>query len=146
MADAIDAEQVRLAARGDVDAFAQLYERGFRCVWAFAACHCRDRDTAEALTEAVLTRAFSALGSFPCAVSWPAWLGAIAQEIWVWADEDETAHRRVPCGGMVGSWASAFDGVPGDSTVRSAKYHGLIRRGLARVSMPVVRALRGKGT
>jgi DNA-directed RNA polymerase specialized sigma24 family protein len=79
---AADLAQVRLAAAGNVDAFAGLYERGFRCAWAFSTRHCAGRDAAEALTEAILTRAFATLARFSEAASWPAWLGGIAAELW----------------------------------------------------------------
>ena len=94
MPDAVDLEQVRLAAQGDVDAFAGLYERGFRCAWAFATCHGTSREAAEALAEAILTRAFATLGCFSGAVSWPAWLGAIAREVWAESGERPRASAR----------------------------------------------------
>jgi DNA-directed RNA polymerase specialized sigma24 family protein len=64
-----------------VHAFAGLYETGFRCAWAFAVREGADREEAEAITEAILTRAFATLRAFSGAVSWPAWLGAIAHEV-----------------------------------------------------------------
>jgi DNA-directed RNA polymerase specialized sigma24 family protein len=91
---ASDFRQVRLAARGDVEAFAELYERGFRCAWAFAARVCPERDAAEALAEAVLTRAFSSLARFGGEKSWPAWLGAIAQEAFAERSESAGATAR----------------------------------------------------
>lgn len=82
MANAVDLERVLLATKGDVEAFSDLYEQALRCVWAFAARQCGGREKAEALTEAILTRAFASLGSFGGGVSWPAWLGALAREVW----------------------------------------------------------------
>jgi len=70
-----------LARRGDVDAFAELYERGFRCAWAFSMRVHSNRVAAETLTEAILSRAFAGLARFGGEVSWPGWLGAIAEEV-----------------------------------------------------------------
>lgn len=80
MSSAVDLRRVRRAARGDVEAFAVLYEGGFRCAWGFAARRCGERSAAEALTETVLTQAFASLSCFPGGASWPAWLGAIAAD------------------------------------------------------------------
>jgi len=97
MARSVDFERVLLATKGDVDAFAGLYDQGLRCVWAFAVRQCRSREKAEALTEAILTRAFTTLESFSGAVSWPAWLGVIAREVWAEGSDSPGAKvaRRV---------------------------------------------------
>ena len=89
MPDGVDLERVRLAVRGDAGAFAELYELGFRCVWAFAARAGGSREAAEDLTEAVLTRAFESLGGFEGTETWCAWLGAIARQV---REEIETSR------------------------------------------------------
>jgi DNA-directed RNA polymerase specialized sigma24 family protein len=81
MPDGVDLERVRLATRGGAGAFAELYELGFRRVWAFAARAGRSQEAAEHLTEAILTRAFESLGSFDGTETWCAWLGAIACQV-----------------------------------------------------------------
>ena len=52
MTHAVDLEEVQLAARGDADAFASLYERDVRCVWAFVTRRAASREAAEELAEA----------------------------------------------------------------------------------------------
>ena len=94
MTHAVDLEEVQLAARGDVDAFASLYERGFRCVWAFVARRAASREAAEEFAEAILERAFAGLGCFSGAVSWAAWLGAIAKEVLAEAGEGPIASAH----------------------------------------------------
>jgi len=81
MGYAEDLDQVRRALRGDVDAFGDLFERGFRCAWSFSTRQRAERCGAEALTEGILTRGFAALRGYSGEVSWPSWLGSFAAEL-----------------------------------------------------------------
>jgi len=90
-------EEVKRAMGGDPHAFALLYEDGLRRVWAFAARRCATREAAEAITEAILTRAFATLSCFTGALSWPVWLGALAAELW-----QETHGTPPPAAGDAG--------------------------------------------
>lgn len=87
-----DTGTVERAIRGDREAFEALYEASFPCVHAFASRRCGARLATEALTEAILVRAFQELGQYRGDMPWAAWLLGVAKQ--VVRDRSTTARRR----------------------------------------------------
>lgn len=88
-----DTQTVDRAIRGDREAFESVYEASFPCVHAFASRRCVGRVAAEALTEAILVRAFQDLEQYRGDVPWAAWLLGVAKQV---ERERRLAARRRP--------------------------------------------------
>lgn len=76
-----DTQTVDRAIRGDREAFETIYEASLPCVHAFASRRCVGRLATEALTEAILVRAFEELYQYRGDVPWAAWLLGVAKQV-----------------------------------------------------------------
>jgi RNA polymerase sigma-70 factor (ECF subfamily) len=89
-----DTGTVQRAMRGDREAFETVYDASFACVYAFASRRSDGtRLAAEALTEAILVRAFRELDHYRGDVPWAAWLLDVAKRV---LRERPVAARRRP--------------------------------------------------
>ena len=103
-AEASDAALVRAAQAGDAAAFAQLYERYFDQVYAYAAFRLAGAADAEDVASQVFLRALEALGGYRWqGVPFRAWLFRIARNLLT--DAGRRAARRPTVG------LDAVDGV-----------------------------------
>jgi DNA-directed RNA polymerase specialized sigma24 family protein len=70
-----------VAVSSEVDAFERFYEMAFPLVWAFAARRAETRAQAEAMTEAILERAFASPRVRGAEDAWSRELFAIARAL-----------------------------------------------------------------
>ena len=108
--DGLDPER-ELAARiagGDVEAFAELYDRYFHDLYDFAARSLRDRDAAADVVQSTFTKAWMSLRKGNAIRNPKAWLFAIARNSVV--DVVRARKRLVPVAESAGG-TGPFDGV-----------------------------------
>ena len=85
-----DEELAERSARGDLDAFAELYERHFAALYDFAFRTVRDRDFAADVVQDTFTKAWQGLAKSSPVKNAKAWLYAIARNVAV----DELRRRQ----------------------------------------------------
>jgi DNA-directed RNA polymerase specialized sigma24 family protein len=91
-----DTGTVERAMRGDREAFEAVYDASFPCVHAFAGRRCGGaRIATEALTAAILARAFQDLDHYRGDVPWAAWLLGVAKQV-LREQTLATRRRRLP--------------------------------------------------
>ncbi|MDO8589279.1 MAG: sigma-70 family RNA polymerase sigma factor [Armatimonadota bacterium] len=73
-----DIELVKLCAKGDVDAYAELVSRHQRAVYGIVSRMVQRRDDVDDLVQDVFVLAYRSIGSFRGDSSFSTWLGAIA--------------------------------------------------------------------
>ena len=71
-------ELVRQASAGNSHAFRELYRNNVKRVYAVCLRACRDRDTADELTQEVFVKAWEKLSSFKFGSRFSSWLHSIA--------------------------------------------------------------------
>jgi len=87
-----DTDLARRALRGDLEAFARIFDASLPCVWSYATRHARRRAAAEHLAERILCRVFLELDRYNGEVPFAAWLLALCKE--TSAPSPPTAARR----------------------------------------------------
>jgi len=119
-----DAELVARAQRGDVGAFAALYQQYHQVIYRYLRSRLNEAETAEDLTSAVFLRAFESLGSYRQR-GWPfsAFLYRVAKNLLV--DHFRRQRRERPLEEADTAEAEPVDGSLEDEAMRKALQRGL---------------------
>jgi len=95
--DSSDADLVRRARKGDVNAIGELYDRHHRRIFRYVWSHVRDQHLAEDLTGEVFLRMVTGLANYRLkGVPFQAWLYRIAHNLTVDHHRKAGRHELVP--------------------------------------------------